>query len=460
LRNAIPAVHIQERGPALRRRSRFFRAGFIPAVGAVIVGIAFSAVPVQEARAATGCSDCYVVTPAANPATARSGTGEVYAFEVTNNDPHEYLVSLTFTAPTDFVITDATGPNGTAVSALPDSSVTLDLPIEPAGDTFTVDVTALAPCMAASSEVWGVSGVDSLGETKEVKWSSSAPLSVSVTGQCSLEFTGQPAQTAANSDILTGFDSTGSPLTVQLLDAQDDVLNPVDFSASGTPVAVSIQTNPGNGTLSGTVTVVSSRGVADFGNLQINKAGVGYDLAASSPGFTSATSNFFTVPGQIQACTTGSCSASQLTSTTAASVATSSPGNFVTLGLGSLSFTCDHYQAVSDAAAFGVFDASGTSIASALSTVTLTVSASLVHSTHRPLFLWLACYGSQTPFPAIPGTSGTTVIGGARYYTGLLLPCFLFLRGHPQPCLKSRQLTPTGAVALTVIAVGDPIIHT
>jgi hypothetical protein len=430
------------------------------AVGTVIVGIAFSAVSAQEAHAAAGCSDCYVVTPATNPAAARSGTGDVYAFEVTNNDPHEYLVSLTFTAPTGFVISDATGPIGTTVSALPGSSVTLDLPIEPAGGTFTVDVTALAPCVAASSEVWGVSGVDSLGETNEVHWSSSAPLSVSVTGQCSLEFTGQPAQTAVNSDILTGFDSTGSALTVQLLDANDDVLNPADFSAGRTPVAVSIQTNPGNGTLSGTMTVVSSNGVADFGNLQINNAGVGYELAASSPGFTLATSSFFTIAGQIQACATGSCTVSQSTSTTAASLMTSSPGNFVTLGLSGLSFTCDHYQAVSDVAAFGVFDSSGAGIASASSIVTLTVSESLVESAHRPLFLWQACYGSQTPFPAIPGTKGMTVIGGATYYTGLLLPCFLFPPGHLQPCLKFRQLTPTGAVTLTAIAVGDPIIHT
>ena len=70
-----------------------------------------------------------------------------------------------------------------------------------------------------------MSGVDSLGETNEVHWSSS-PLSVSVTGKCSLAFTGQPAQTAVNSDILTGFNSTGSPLAVQLLDANNDLAQP------------------------------------------------------------------------------------------------------------------------------------------------------------------------------------------------------------------------------------------
>ena len=85
---------------------------------------------------------------------------------------------------------------------------------------------------------------------------------MSVSGKCSLAFTGQPAQTAVNSDILTGFNSTGSPLTVQLVDANKNPLNQADFSASQTQVTVSIATNPGGGALAGTTTVTSSNGVA------------------------------------------------------------------------------------------------------------------------------------------------------------------------------------------------------
>jgi hypothetical protein len=431
-------------------------------VAALTAGIALFAVPPQAGYASTSCSDCYVVNPATNPATAGAGTGDVYAFQVTNNDPREHLVSLTFTVPAGFVITGATGPSGTSVSALTDSSVTLSLPGEPTGSTFAVGVTALAPCVFAGSEVWGVSGIDSRGETDEVQWSSS-PLSVSASGQCSLAFTGQPAETAVNSDILTGFNSTGAPLAVQLLDANSEPLSPADFSASGTPVTVSILTNPANGTLAGTTTAASSNGVADFGNLQINNPGAGYDLAANAPnasGFASAASDFFTVAGQIQPCGTGSCSASQSTSTTAASVTTSSAaGDFVTLGLGGVTFTCNHYNAVSDVAAFGVFDSDGGSVTSSSPVVTLAVSPSEVESAQRPLLLWQICYASQTPFPAIPGTSGTTVIGSTTYYTGLLLPCFLFSPNHPEPCLISRRLTKAGAVTLTFAASGDPFAH-
>ena len=51
-----------------------------------------------------------------------------------------------------------------------------------------------------------------------------------------------------DSDILTGFDSTGSPLAVQLFDANDDRLDPADFSPAGLGHDL-IQANPGGGTL-------------------------------------------------------------------------------------------------------------------------------------------------------------------------------------------------------------------
>jgi hypothetical protein len=443
----------------MNRNSRLFRSALMSAGGVLVAGAAFFfAAPPEAGYASTSCSDCYIITPAAGfPATAGAGTGQVYTFQVTDNDPHEHLVSLTFTGPANFVITSATGPSGTSVSALPGSSVTLSLPSN-AGSAFTVAVTALAPCLAGGSAAWSVSGVDSLGETNEAQWSS-APPSVPVTGACSLEFTGQPAQTAVNSDILTGFNSTGPPLAVQLLDVNHDPLNQADFSASGTLVTVSIQANPGAATLSGTASVNTSNGAADFGDLQLNNAGVGYELAANATGLTGVTSSDFTITGQIQPCATDSCTASQSTPTTTASVVTSSPGNFVTLGLGGVSFSCNHYNAVSDVAAFDVVNSSGVSVPGSSSTVTLTVSPSVVKAAHRPLLFWQVCYASQTPFPVIPGTGGTAAIGGATYSTGLLLPCFLISPNHPAPCLISQRETSTGAVTLKFIALGDPFGH-
>jgi hypothetical protein len=425
------------------------------AVGALVVGIGFFAGPVQQAHASSYCSGCdaVIVTPATVTATAAAGTGGQYLFKVTNKD--RKLRSLTFAAPADFVATAASGPSGSWVSALPASTVTLTLAGK-APSSFTVAITALAPCVAASPKVWAVSGSDLGNKSARVRWRA-APPSVSVTGTCSLGFTGQPAQTAVNSDILTGFNSTGSPLTVQLFDANGGALNPADFSATGTPVTVSIQTNPGAATLSGASTLNSSGGIVSFGSLQIDRPGAGYQLGAASPGFVAANSDFFTVAGRIQACTSTSCSASTSTSTTTTSATTSASGDFVTLGLGGVSLSCRHYDAVSDAGVFDVVNSAGGTVTNSSAVITLTIAKSAVLAAQRPLRFWQICYGSPTPFRAIPGTEGTTVIGGTTYYTGLLLSCRKFRAADYQPCLISRTRVWAGGIKLAFVALGDPI---
>src|SRR5262249_50716170 len=67
------------------------------------------------------------------------------------------------------------------------------------------------------------------------------------------------------------------------------------------PVTLSIQTNPSGGTLSGTLTVAASNGVATFSNLHINLAGNGYTLKAVSGALAPrvrAPFNVFAVPAQ------------------------------------------------------------------------------------------------------------------------------------------------------------------
>src|SRR5213592_1957152 len=64
------------------------------------------------------------------------------------------------------------------------------------------------------------------------------------------------------------------------------------------PPGFAIGANPGGGTLSGTAAVAAAGGVATFPGLSINKAGVGYTLAASATGVSGVTSAAFTVaPG-------------------------------------------------------------------------------------------------------------------------------------------------------------------
>jgi hypothetical protein len=100
-----------------------------------------------------------------------------------------------------------------------------------------------------------------------------------------LAFGAQPANTSAGQPI--------SPaITVQVEDATGAVV-----TGSTATVTAAILSNPGGGTLTGTLAEDASSGVATFGDLSIDAAGVGYTLVATSRGLTGATSAGFTIIG-------------------------------------------------------------------------------------------------------------------------------------------------------------------
>ena len=78
---------------------------------------------------------------------------------------------------------------------------------------------------------------------------------------------------------------------------QVEIQNPLGgrVTTSSAPVTLSLGTNPGSGTLTGTLTVAAVNGVATFNNLKINRTGPGYTLAAASTGLTGATSTAFDI---------------------------------------------------------------------------------------------------------------------------------------------------------------------
>ena len=90
--------------------------------------------------------------------------------------------------------------------------------------------------------------------------------------------------------------AAGRPLDPEVkVEALDSVGN-VLTAFSGT-VRVALGSNPSGGTLSGTVSVAASSGVAFFDALVISNAGSGYTLVASAPGFGSVVSAPFRVFG-------------------------------------------------------------------------------------------------------------------------------------------------------------------
>jgi len=62
-----------------------------------------------------------------------------------------------------------------------------------------------------------------------------------------------------------------------------------------TAITITIGVNPSGGTLSGTASVAPVNGIAQFGDLSIDKAGTGYVLRASATGAVGASSNTFDI---------------------------------------------------------------------------------------------------------------------------------------------------------------------
>jgi alpha-tubulin suppressor-like RCC1 family protein len=97
-----------------------------------------------------------------------------------------------------------------------------------------------------------------------------------------LLFTSQPLTTIAGAAL--------KPVTVIVLDIAGNTVTSATNS-----ITVSIGTNPGGGTLTGTTTVTPVNGIATFSNLSINNAGVGYTLSVASTSLTGATTSAFTI---------------------------------------------------------------------------------------------------------------------------------------------------------------------
>lgn len=92
-----------------------------------------------------------------------------------------------------------------------------------------------------------------------------------------------------------------SPSAITHNVAFNGVVVDLENPTSTDPVTLSIGTNPGSASLTGTVTVNAVAGVAVFNGLEITVAGVGYTLVATAPqqrlGITSFAINGTFMPG-------------------------------------------------------------------------------------------------------------------------------------------------------------------
>ncbi|HET7250071.1 MAG TPA: hypothetical protein VFI79_09515 [Gemmatimonadales bacterium] len=165
-------------------------------------------------------------------------------------------------------------------------TVTLAIGTNPGGGTLTGGTTVAVAGVATFS---GLS-IDKIGSGYTLKASSAGLPTITSTAfdiipapATKLVFSVQPSSTTAGATITPAVQVTAQ-------DAQGNTVT--SFTGS---VTMSIGTNPGGGSLSGTKTVVAAGGVATFSDLSINRNGNGYTLSASSSGLAGATSTTFNI---------------------------------------------------------------------------------------------------------------------------------------------------------------------
>jgi hypothetical protein len=448
-----------------------------PIAGALLATAGIAAIPVGAVAGASGASTtcsssagkCYALT--ITPTSVAAGSSTTFDFTFTNEATTQQLGSAEITAPSGLTITGAAvapGYSGSGVVNSSTSALFTSLNLAPGAST-EVEVTATASCggttyswpapeVKQSNDFNGPPGNDFAFDS-----ANSGSLSGSVNGSCSLGFvTGtEPQSTTAGSYITSVFDSghpTTEPVEVQLFDGNGNPL-----TSSSAPVTLTLAANPGSAK-SLDVTVDAVSGVASFvDDLSIDAAGIGYELAATSPGFTgtppspySSTSSPFTILGSLTQCSSpsGSCTTSGNGKDTSFSASATIPvGDYLGVGFGGVSnFSCGSYVGVpladtSDIANYEVLDTTGTPVGNTVSTVSEEISKSTVQqSGHQGASTWQICYGSTTPDANyVSGTTSSQVIGGASYYFGLLPDCSSTVGA---PCVSSRNKDNAGDVVI------------
>lgn len=445
------------------------RAGFLVLAASMLgVGMLAASAAASSSPCASSAGKCFAV--AVSPSTPPAGGTVSFGFTVTNEAPTQQIGSFKITAPAGFVVTGGTAPSPGMVSITSSSALITNLSVGPSA-SIAVTVTAVLPCSGGSYQ-WGMevkqsndfSGVP--GNDFQPDPATAGNLLGALSGSCSLAFTsdGQPTGTAVGANIAAGFGSQGGPVKVGLLDASGQ---PITNQAAIGSVAVTVAlgANPGSGTLKGTTTENTSGGIASFSDLNIGQQSNAYTLIATtkSPGFTpnSPPSAFFTIFGSLKGCGAPPCKATLSSSTTTGTVTVTSDTSTSTeplLGstLGGANYSCKTYQSFSDPFSFDVFSSGGAADQGAQFTASLDINKSLVKSSGRTNpSAWQLCYASTASFTAVAGTSGTAVIGGVTFNTGLLPDCSAT---QPAPCVQNRTKN-GGDIVITFLASGDPFGH-
>ena len=215
--------------------------------------------------------------------SSNAGSLNPYTFSITYTD--NVAVSV-FTLPgsTVQVVTSGIAPiDATVVSTSPVGSTdalgdapefTVTYQITPPGGSWTAGDNGTYTVTLGGTPITDLTG-------NPVPAGSVGTFTVSINAN-SLVVTTQPPSS------VTAGNSFG--LTVSVENSQGTVQT--GFTGS---VTIALDSNPGSGTLNGTLTVNASAGVATFSGLTIDQAANGYTIQATASGLSSGTTNAFDI---------------------------------------------------------------------------------------------------------------------------------------------------------------------
>ena len=292
-------------------------------------------------------------------------------------------------------------------------------------------------------------------------------VTTSVTGTCKLNFLSssvtspQVGDTQVSSAITDAPASSGGPVRVEVLD-DSSTHRVVSAFGSASPITMSIGSNPGGGTLSGTLAKGASAGVASFGNLSIDKPGIGYTLFAEGKDANGtadswidpagATSDQFNIDNVIFFCNKQNCGKQSAITNDNTITSQLDPtneltqGNLLALALNVETIDCAGYDELTSTVTIE-YTGTGTKVA------TDTIPAAVAGN--RSASQFETCFGSPTQFTTKDGTLAV-FNSSTGLYVGLLPGCDKTVSNVP--CTFPGKKDPkTGDIIIKyVLPQGDP----
>ena len=254
-----------------------------PAAVAAVAGVAtFPGLNIDEAGVGYTLTASAGGVPDAtsNAFTITPGAATQLAFTV---QPSNAGTGVTITPAVQVAARDAFGNTATSYAG----SITVAIGTNPSGGVLSGTLSRAAASGVATfndlSINLGGSDYTLTANATGLSGTTSTAFTISGNAATQLAFTVEPSNAVAGVAIapaihVTARDAGGFAVT--------------SFTGN---ITISISTNPGGSTLSGTATVAAVAGVATFSNLSLNRSASGYRLQATSPGLAAATSNTFAI---------------------------------------------------------------------------------------------------------------------------------------------------------------------